>query len=59
MSGDVTAESVGLFIGANRLPSVVEFSDEVNISLISTQYFTHFMISVYFFGHINTNVFFL
>ena len=30
MEGDLTEESIGTFISANRLPSVVEFSDEVS-----------------------------
>ena len=29
MEGDITEEAIGTFISANRLPSVVEFSDEV------------------------------
>lgn len=44
MEGDVTAETVGTFISANRLPSVVEFSDETAPMIFGGDIKNHFLI---------------
>lgn len=44
LEGDVTAESVGVFVGANRLPSVVEFSDETAPMIFGGEIKSHYLL---------------
>jgi len=44
MEGDVTAESLATFVSANRLPSVVEFSDETAPTIFGGDIKSHFLI---------------
>jgi len=44
MEGDLTEESIGTFISANRLPSVVEFSDETAPMIFGGDIKSHFLV---------------
>lgn len=44
LEGDVSAESVGTFVGANRLPSVVEFSDETAPMIFGGDIKSHYLL---------------
>jgi len=44
LEGDVTEEAIGNFISANRLPSVVEFSDETAPMIFGGEIKSHFLV---------------
>lgn len=44
MEGELTAESLGNFISANRLPAVVEFSDETAPMIFGGDIKSHFLV---------------
>lgn len=44
MEGDLTVEAIGTFISANRLPSVVDFSDETAPMIFGGEIKSHFLV---------------
>lgn len=44
MEGEITEETIGTFVSANRLPSVVEFSDETAPMIFGGEIKSHFLV---------------